>query len=310
MVGPSLLCAVDLRTYATVTSNLDIEASINIESTSPIGAKLELRSDMIGKYTGHYLDYVHAACKVIHDRHPITKSINIKIESIVPAGSGLSSSAAVIMATLGSLNSYYRLGLSTDELSKLAYMVEHQELRTGAGKMDFIVCGLGGLIYIDSIESPISAERLSFPDKGRLIIIDTQNSRSTASVIAHKRKRYLNQEPLIMKYVSGTKQIVDQMRNEFITNETRINLIGRYISDCHQLLRDYMAVSTNLIEEVISICMDNGALGAKLTGTGMGGCLFAFAEANSVDNIVIAVNKLPIVSYICKVDTYGLRYEK
>jgi GHMP kinases C terminal len=72
---------------------------------------------------------------------------------------------------------------------------------------------------------------------------------------------------------------------------------GRLLSTAHALLRDQVACSTPLIEECVSRVLAAGAYGAKLSGSGHGGCLFALvpgaAVPASVDDLAVHAVALP-----------------
>ncbi|GAH00069.1 unnamed protein product, partial [marine sediment metagenome] len=64
--------------------------------------------------------------------------------------------------------------------------------------------------------------------------------------------------------------------------------LGNLLTEHHRQLVDNIGVSTPKIDKMISIALENGAFGAKINGSGFGGCMFALASENKkeiMDNI-------------------------
>ena len=73
--------------------------------------------------------------------------------------------------------------------------------------------------------------------------------------------------------------------------------IERKVSICqraYRLLTEQVGCSTPLIDTCVARCLSAGAFGAKLTGSGHGGCLFALAAADRVEAVRAALQPLPV----------------
>lgn len=295
--GPSVLCAVDLKTTTFVTESKD--SIFRLQTRGSLNSELNLLKEQIGKYSHQALDYTNAAIKVISDLGADPSPVSIEITSNLPAKAGLSSSAAVSVASVAAIANFYGMNLDTNQICNLAYKIESEELKTGAGQMDMYSCGIGGLIYLDSSSvPPKDIEKFILPDGFDIVIVDTLTPRNTSDVIRNKRIRYTNKEPLIMKYVDTTNEAIKEIRDLLNTGIPDTDKLGKMISHCHTLLRDYMGVSTNLIEECISRSLRNGAVGAKLTGTGMGGCTFALVPYSNTMRVTNSLKELPVKVFV------------
>ena len=298
------MCAVDLKTTARVSEQKD---GFNLKTSGSLDSEIRLLKDQIGKYSHRVLDYTNASIKVVSDLGIKATPISIEITSNLPAKAGLSSSAAVSVASIAAVASFYGLNLSIDKVCNLAYKVEAEELKTDAGQMDLYSSGIGGLIYLDSSTIPPSnIEKFILPNGFDIVIADTCTPRNTADVIREKRKRFNKKDPSIMKYIETTNEAIQQLRSLLNSSSPDINHIGQMISHCHTLLRDYMGVSTNLIEDCIKTFFKNGALGAKLTGTGMGGCAFAVIDKAKTPKLLRSLSELPVKVYVTKQSENGV----
>ncbi|HOF50229.1 MAG TPA: galactokinase family protein [Candidatus Colwellbacteria bacterium] len=302
--GPSVLCAIDLKITVKVSER---KADYHLKTSGPLNSEIVLSKEQIGKYSRQILDYTNASIKVIDDLGVDAAPVSVEIKSNLPAKSGLSSSAAVSVASVAALARFYGLSLDTATVCDLAYKVEAEELRTGAGQMDLYSSGMGGLIYLDnSTEPPSDMERFVLPDDIDIVIADTLVPRNTADVIREKRKRFERKEPSILKYIETTTDAIRQMRSFLKSEVPDFENIGSIVTRCHRLIRDYMGVSTDLIEKCVDLSLENGALGAKLTGTGMGGCMFALVKKENTPALVGSLSRLPVKIYVTRQAESGL----
>jgi mevalonate kinase (EC 2.7.1.36) len=76
---------------------------------------------------------------------------------------------------------------------------------------------------------------------------------------------------------------------------------GRLLNEQHAVLRDLLQTSTPKIEEMIAAALDAGALGAKINGSGGGGCMFAYAPSNP-EKVAAAVAAAGGRPFVVRVD--------
>jgi galactokinase len=127
-----------------------------------------------------------------------------------------------------------------------------------------------------------------------VVLIDTRQRRATATVLAGKRDRYQAGEPAMLAYVSHTTALVDAMTTVLRRPQPDYREAGQLLSAAHALLRDQVACSTPLIETCVSRVLAAGAYGAKLSGSGHGGCLFALVPDDAVAAVLASVAGLPV----------------
>jgi mevalonate kinase len=124
-----------------------------------------------------------------------------------------------------------------------------------------------------------------------------------------KRTRLKSGEAEIVRYVKHTESAIEQMHR--VLSEPTINLgrFGSLMSSCHGYLNEYMRVSTDTLNRCVTICLANGALGAKLTGTGMGGCMFAVVPESRMAEAREALSTQPVTIYVTHISTSGVFLE-
>lgn len=307
--GPSIAGAIDLRTHVVIR-----ELPLNTNSVAIRSEELEKRGKVISNselsyYSDENTNHFQAALKVFSDTGIELSPISIEAKSYLPIKAGVSSSAALILATLAGLQQYYGTNFTRQELCFLAHQAENSELETGSGFMDFYACALGGVRYLNCSTDPPYTEEGRNLTGIKIVLVDTLVPHDTKKFISSKRQRYVEREPHIIKYADLTEKIVEEIKLLLPQFADNVETIGEYVYRCHNYLRDYMQCSTELLDKCVDVCMQNGAYGAKLTGTGMGGCMFALASEDSTAAIQQKLATLPIRARVVNFSEEGLWLE-
>jgi mevalonate kinase len=245
-------------------------------------------------YDGDVLDHMQAAARITLPAATDLAGVVVTASTDLPVGAGVSSSAALTLAVVAALAALQEGNApGTAAACALARQAEAGELGTGAGWMDFLACASGGVNRISAGRQPHAAlitASLGLP----VVLIDTRQRRATAAVLAGKRERYQAREPAMLTYVSEITALVEALTSMLRSPQPDYPEAGRLLSVAHALLRDEVACSTPLIEECVSRVLAAGAYGAKLSGSGHGGCLFALVPDDAVAAVLASVAGLPV----------------
>lgn len=164
----------------------------------------------------------------------------------------------------------------------------------------------GGVCRIDVGEQP-RATRLSGGLGAPLVLIDTIQRRTTRVVLASKRDRYRSGEPAMSTYAEAATATVAEMTAELRSMTPDPARVDGLLNQGQALLRDLVHCSTDLIDECVTRCLAAGAYGAKLTGSGHGGCLFALAPLDAIGPILATLRDLPVrVMVFTTSEAYGV----
>ena len=147
--GESVVATVPLRTTVTVGTSRH-GGPVTLRSGHPLRLTRPLPTSALGTYAGDPLDLLQATVKVTAPEcRPMLPGALVESSSTVPIGAGVSSSAAVTVAAVAAL---LALGQGTlpdrREVSRRAFTAETEELRSGAGWMDFLSVAYGGVCVI------------------------------------------------------------------------------------------------------------------------------------------------------------------
>jgi galactokinase len=143
--------------------------STTIGSADGQPLEYELGSEAKGR---GWLDYVQGVTWLLHQRGFELRGFDMRIRSQIPLGSGLSSSAAMLVAMLRAFSDGLALPLSDIELARLAQRVENEFVGAPVGILDPMACGLcehGSALFLDT--RSLQYERLPLPRELELVVI-------------------------------------------------------------------------------------------------------------------------------------------
>jgi len=244
------------------------------------------------------------------------RGARLKLRGEVPIGSGLSSSAAVEVATACALVANSGLEIDRRELARLCRQAENEFVGARVGIMDQFVSLFGQaekalLLDCRSLEFRL----LPLPDTVRLIICNTMVKHALASGAYNERReqceagvKYLSQfYPEVTALRDVTLEQLDEHRDglagvlyrrcrHVITENARVlaagealeqhdlHAFGKLMAESHQSLRDDYEVSVAELDLMVELARKvDGVYGARMTGGGFGGCTVNLARAEAVD---------------------------
>lgn len=276
----AIACAIDLRTTVEVTS---ADRGINIYSIF----KDEQEKNL----------YIKSAIKKLQHYTEIN-NIKIIVSSKIPIASGLGSSAAVTVATIGALNEEFQIGLSKDEIAHMAYQTE-LEVQGAASPTDTFVSTMGGTVIV--------------PDRKKLqpitcgvVIGHTGISKSTSRMVSRVMGLKNKYPEVIEDVMNAIGKISDIGETLVVKNDYRS--IGE-LMNINQGLLDAIGVCIPELSQQIYAARYHGAYGAKITGAGGGGCMVAICDQDKCKEIATAIGRSYGDSFITRPTAEGVRIE-
>lgn len=208
---------------------------------------------------------------------PQDPAIHIDIHSTIPAERGMGSSAAVAVAIARSLFNFYGKVLTDKELWEIVQSSEKIAHGNPSGIDTVTTSGKSPVFFVK--DQPI--EQLSINMDAYLIVADTGQTGQTLKAI-QSVKALLSKVTYQIDSLSDPKQAIKELgqltklAKEALLNNYILEL-GEVMNQAHQLLAS-LTVSNQTLDRLAQAARQAGALGAKLTGGGRGGCLIAFAK--------------------------------
>lgn len=216
----------------------------------------------------------------------IDRAVAVEGKVELPGGSGLGSSAALGVAVLRALDDLR--GVARDEASMLACSLAWERVFHGnPSGVDNAMAIAGGLAWYVRGE-PIAKVRAR--RALRLVVGDSGEPCSTRITVGEVARQHEKNRERMEKQFDAIAAIVRNGRLAIEAGDGRA--LGQ-LFDMNQSLLAGMLISTGTLEEMIGAARAAGALGAKLTGGGGGGCMIALADgAESAERVRAAIEAL------------------
>lgn len=200
--------------------------------------------------------------------------LHIEINSNISSQRGLGSSASVSVAVVRALFDAFNQELDDKLLIELAMFAEKIH-HTNPSGLD-----VSTIVY----QKPIWFVRnegfktINIDFNGILMIIDSSVSSQTRVAVEHVASLKFNNRELINEQFEKLSTLTFDALKSLENNDTYS--LGNIMSKAHEIL-NIIEVSSDKLNELSAKAMKFGAIGAKLTGGGMGGCIIALAKSNS-----------------------------
>jgi mevalonate kinase len=200
------------------------------------------------------------------------------------AASGVGASAAQCTSLARALNDEFNLELDDEKINEAAYEGEKAYHGTPSG-IDNTASTYGGLIWFvkNLVGGRNTMDLLQSPKKIPLVIANSGITASTTEVVADvrrlKEENPEKYEGIFTKY----KNLAEKAKLALLNGD--IIGIGELMNQNHALLQD-ITVSGDINDKLVDISLKNGAIGAKMTGTGRGGLTIALTENKEIQEIV------------------------
>ncbi|HBL17557.1 MAG: mevalonate kinase [Elusimicrobia bacterium GWA2_69_24] len=232
-----------------------------------------------------------------HGKSIVTTGWTLKVSSAIPTGCGLGSSAAVSAAALKAVFRYFGIHVKAQTLSELVFETEKLHHGTPSG-IDNTVIAMGVPILF---RKGRGAECLDAPEEPLFLVIGYTGIRHSTRAVIAEVARARAAEPA--KYDALFAEIgALALKGADALPRGHAGELGELMNKTQELLRQ-VGVSCPELEALVTAARGAGALGAKLTGAGRGGCMVAVTDGtDSAEAVRAAVaaagSKLTVVTGI------------
>ncbi|EMA47343.1 mevalonate kinase [Halococcus saccharolyticus] len=303
---PAVPCAIERRATVEVATRSDGRLRVDAGDLTLDGFTVEYGGDgapdvdvpesLVEAATG-YVDGAVEQAREAADAPEI--GFDVAIESAIPLGAGLGSSAAVAVAGIDAATRELGVELPPEELAERAYRVEHGVQDGEASRADTFCSAMGGAVRVEGED----CRRLDAPSLPFVIGYDG-GAGDTGALVAGVRE--LREEyDFAADTVSAIGDLVRQ--GERALDENDLDELGRLMDMNHGLL-SALGVSARSLDAMVWAAREAGSRGAKLTGAGGGGCVVALDETEATRT---ALHYTPGCeeAFRAELDTDGVRQE-
>lgn len=238
-------------------------------------------------------DIVHPTVRECLKFTNIDKGIEIVHTADIPARSGIGSSSAFTVCLLHGLYALKGEMISKRKLASDAIHVEQDIIGENVGCQDQVACSFGGLNRIEFFKnSGFEVEKLPFKEEiltqleNHIMMFFVGFPRTSSEIAGRYVCSLLKKEKVLKKMYDMVDVGISLIRtSNFIE-------FGRLLNESWDLKKKISnEISNRNINEVYDITIKEGALGAKLCGSGGGGFLMVFAEDDKQEQIKKALKK-------------------
>jgi galactokinase len=282
--------------------------SLNNDSTEIFRAA-DLQPGMSG-----WQAYVAGVVWALHEAGHQVSGADLVLTSDVPEGAGLSSSAALECAVLSALADLNDLEIAGLERAKLARRSENAFVGAPTGLMDqaaSTLCTAGHALFFDCRTD--AAEQVSFDTDSaglELLVLETKTPHALVdSEYAARRASCEEAARLLgvaaLRDVTDLNTALDQLTDPGIRRRVRhvvtenarvleavevlragrIADLAPLLDASHASMRDDFEITVPQVDLAVETARASGALGARMTGGGFGGCIIALVSAGESDRI-------------------------
>lgn len=303
--------------------SLAIKSGVRVDASPLDGGGIELESqDLKSRWSGHvdqlapqqepaWVNYVLGVFAGLKGRNVSVGGAELRISSNMPMGAGLSSSAALEVATMRSLQRLYSFELSKLELARLCQHAEHLYAGVKCGLLDQIsvLCSKAGCVTLLDCRT-YEVDHVPLTDEVVIVIVNSgvkhqltsgeynerrescetaacllgrrslrevslqalEEARSYLPVINYKRARHVVGE------IERVQQAVDALQNG------DMETLGELMFQSHQSSIDCFENSCPELDLLVELArMQQGCLGARLSGGGFGGATINLVKRDAVE---------------------------
>lgn len=258
----------------------------------------------------------------------LQRGYRICIQGDIPINAGLSSSSAVVVAWIRFLVTAATPDKSYSDLqiARWAYATEILEYNAPGGIMDMYTIALGGMIYLDTQ----SGKYTHLPQPKGAFLLGVTNIKKETNAILHAIKeksldaidRVKKEDPAfdlqastlpdvdrfqpmlpkaLFPYWSAAIKnydITKQAHDALLNPPSELSFLGELMNAHQKILDQQLRNTPKAMAEHMRIALLNGAFGAKIVGSGGGGCFVVLTSQENQDHVEKALNQSTLAGCI------------
>ncbi len=300
----------DDRLVRVASTFADELAEIDLDALAP---------DALGGWSAYPLGVAWAFSEFGADLAGVP-GVDLFIDSDVPVGAGLSSSAAIESAVALALNDVWQLGLDRRTLARVGQRAENVAVGAPTGIMDQSASLLGQAdhaVFLDCRSLETELVPLGLAEAGlAILVIDTGVKHSHATGGYGERRAACERgaaamgasslRDLTVDDLPRAQQLLDDVTfrriRHVITENQRVldtvatlkaqgaSAIGELLDASHRSMRDDFEISVPELDLAVETAVSAGAIGARMTGGGFGGAAIALVKVDDLSRVQVAVD--------------------
>ena len=286
----SILCSINKRVTVTAEKTNERKISINSE----IGKLVLEPNESISEINSPLKPFYYLANKAIKDQNI---GLKIQIESEIPLGAGLGSSSACCVAGAAAIFKLFG-EISKEKILEIAIEAEKTIYQNTSGA-DCTVSTYGGLMEYDKNNG---FRKIEDEPNFQLVIANSNIKHSTETMVSRVKEFENKNKEKFHELSNLESNLVNDVLK--LIKENKIKEIGEKINQNQKFLEE-IGISNEQLEAMIKIGQKT-SYGAKITGSGGGGCIFALTNESNLDETIKEFVNKEYECFATKIDFKGL----
>lgn len=229
-----------------------------------------------------------------------TRGVHVDVECDIPVAAGLGSSASTTVSIIAAVARSKGIELSKKEIFKLAFVPENF-LHGKPSGVDQATCIYGGTIQFNR---PSNVKKVQLKREPSLLVCDTGIHHATRILVGGVVQKSQKEKKDFQNHLAKVREISNGVAKALREGDDED--LGILMFQNHELLRK-IGVSHPKLDRLVEVARGEGALGAKLTGAGGGGCIVVLAKTTSArDRISSVLKKEGGTPYKTSMDSRGV----
>jgi galactokinase len=282
-----------------------------------------------------WIEYIKGVAHQLQEAGHALKGFDAVMTGDVPRGAGLSSSAAVELATARAFAAVSGFEWDAAQMARIAQKAENKWVGVNCGIMDQMASAAsteGYALFLDC--RTLEYQHAPLPEKTSVVILDTSTRRGLVDSAYNERRsqceeaaRWFGVKALrdvsvdeLKKGESGLSEVVIKRARHIVTENARVleavqvmkagnvKRLGELFNASHASLRDDFEVTNEALNQIVECAQEQSSCyGARMTGAGFGGCAVALVQEESANEFAKAVSVaykqksgLDASVYVCK----------
>jgi galactokinase len=251
--------------------------------------------------------FVAGVVQTLRARGGKVPALDLRVTSTVPPGSGLSSSTALAVALTMSVADAAGLTLASRDVARAALDAEVLATGVPGGLMDQLASVHGVPDHALLIDCrTLTIEPIALPRELAVVVVHSGMPRALARSAYADRRSATEDAAARLGVPTLRDASLEDVRDDpfarhVVTENARVlafaaalrdhdlDALGPLLLESHASLRDDFLVSTPALDLLVELLVAHGAMGARLTGAGFGGCVVALVQRNHADDLLAKV---------------------
>ena len=298
----------DVDPYASQKGGCVLNTTINKYAYCTITPRDDCLMRVHSSYYGMYeapldggplrLDGNMDLIKAVTNHFEVKEGFDILIESDAPAGSGLGGSSTMIVAMISAVANWRGDKMYPDEVARLAYRLEREDIGLKGGKQDQYAAAYGGFNLMDIDSRGVRVQKVDIDEdvadelQYRSLLCYTGTSRESADIIGSQIASYNRGEN--EKALDESKRLAKDIGKALMDGD--IEKAGILLHESWGYKKQFSEkISNKTINNLYDIAIRSGAIGGKVSGAGGGGFMYYICKYNKKAEVAQELQKHGVI---------------